>query len=643
MLARFAALLRSPLDADQARRYDQRRLAEVWSLTRISLIVASLAAATLYLREAVFDSGRLNQAGWIFLAAMACPLAILPLLAGRPSRPRLLAALIALCVSLSILAIQGNIVLRHGNYPATTPTFMAILVGLVAVVPNFAVHVLLGLIVLAISCAGLELVDASPALAAFHVNYMLLTLVLTLTYTGFTERRRQRAMGLRDELTAAEAALVAAEIGRTRNERDFDGLTGLANRTTFCRRLDQMIAAGASRPIEIVSLDIDDFNAVNATHGQEGGDAALRALGARVGAANQLLDLAARIGGDEFALALVTPTVEGLETRLRAAGLLGQVAAGGVDVMVTAGVARYPDDGRDAATLLSRARAALVDGRSRGDGGPTHYTPFLDDALRSRRRLVEDLRAAVAADALEVWFQPQVRLADGVLIGAEALLRWPRGGTMVPPAEFIEVAEEEGLIGAIGETALRRAARAAAGWRAAGFDLRVAVNVSVVQIEAPGFLPLVDGVLDEAGLPARCLELEVTESLYLADGLPLRRTLAGLTALGVSLAIDDFGVGHSSLSRLTHLPVRSVKLDRSFVRNLPDDPAACRLVRGVIALARQLDLGVVAEGVETAEQAAWLRRRRCAVMQGFLVAPALPPDDFLAFARARGGLVAPVG
>lgn len=639
---RVIEMLRSPLDPDQARRYDAMRLVEVWSLTRVLVVLASIAVLTLYLREVAFGNVLQAEGDLIFLAGIAWPLLVMPMLAGKPSRQRLLLALVALCIGFSVLAVEGNIFIRHGDYPATTPTFMAILVGLIAVSPNFGTHLLLAAIVMAISCFGLVAASATAEFAAFHVNYMLLTLALTLTYTGCTERRRQRAMRLRDELTAAEKALVAAEIDRARYERDFDGLTGLANRPTFCRRLDQMIAAGGGRPVEIVCFDIEGFNAVNTTHGQAAGDAVLRALAVRVGALNQLVDLGARIGGDEFALALVTPTVEALEARLRAAGMLGQVEIGGIHVVVAAGVARYPDDGRDAATLLSRARAALVDGRARGDAGPTHYTPFLDDALRSRRRLVDDLRAAMAADALQVWFQPQIRLTDGALIGAEALLRWQRGGQMMSPDEFIPVAEEEGLIAAIGAAVLRAAVQAAAGWRAGGFDLRIAVNVSVAQIEAPDFLGIVEAVLAETGLPGHALELEITESLYLCESEPLRRTLAGIRLLGVTLAIDDFGVGHSSLSRLTRLPVRSVKLDRSFVRDLPDDPATCRLVRGAIALARQLDLSVVAEGVETAAQADWLRRRHCNVIQGFLVSAALPPDEFLAFLCGRAAKSAAV-
>ncbi len=641
MLARLAALLRSPLDDGQARRYAERRLAEGWSLTRVSLIVASIAAATLYLREVVFDSGTLAAARWIYFSAMAWPLAILALMIGRPSRPRLVVALVALVVGFSILAIQGNLMLRQGNFPSTTPTFMAILVGLVAVAPNFAIHALLAAIVMAISCIGLVVVGATPALAAFHVNYMLLTLVLTLTYTGFTERRRQRALGLGDELKTAEEALVAAEIDRARHERDFDGLTGLANRATFCRRLDRAIGAAPERSFAVLSFDIDGFNIINAAHGQEAGDAVLCALAARLAALDPPLDLAARIGGDQFALALPAAAAAGLEATLRQAGLLG--FANGFDVRVSAGVARYPDDGDRAVTLLSRARAALVDGRERGDAGPAHYTAALDDALCSRRRLIEDLRAAVAADGLDVWFQPQLRLTDGVLIGAEALLRWQRHGVPVAPNEFIAVAEQEGLIGAVGAMALRRAVQAAASWQRAGFDLRVAVNISAAQMLAPDLVALIEATLDEFGLPARCLELEITESLYLDEGAALHATLKGLRRLGVALAIDDFGVGHSALARLTRLPVQSVKLDRSFVHGLPDDPATCQLVRGVIALARQLDLHVVAEGVETEAQAAWLRRRRCAVMQGFLIAPALSPDDFLAFARARGTVALPVG
>jgi predicted signal transduction protein with EAL and GGDEF domain len=328
--------------------------------------------------------------------------------------------------------------------------------------------------------------------------------------------------------------------------------------------------------------------------------------------------------------------------------VLGSRASVGVSI----GVALAPEAGTDRAELMRKADVALY--RAKGEGRDRHriFEPAMDEGLRLRREIVEELRAAAETGAgLEVYYQPQIAGDGERVAGVEALVRWrhPRLGP-VPPAQFVPVAEEAGLIGALGERVLRRACAAAAGWP----GVSVAVNVSPLQLRSGDFARKVLGLLREAGLDPRRLELEVTEGAVVDGDPTLNGQLGALRKAGVRIAIDDFGTGHSSLSRLRHLAVDKIKIDRSFVQQLGQSASAAAVIRTVVDLGRALGLGVIAEGVETEKQRRALGEAGCREFQGYLFARPLPEREVAerlapgrdrprAGARVAGQAVAPLG
>jgi diguanylate cyclase (GGDEF)-like protein/PAS domain S-box-containing protein len=413
-----------------------------------------------------------------------------------------------------------------------------------------------------------------------------------------------------------------------------DALTGLPNRTLLRDKLEQAIAA---RPgsTAVLCLDIDRFKEVNETLGHPVGDALLRAVAERLRGCVRGREVVARLGGDEFAVLLPAP----VGTPDGAAGLASRVVEalaepfgieGGHQLLAPAsiGIAVAPADGTDADTLLRRADMALH--RAKADGRATwrFFEPALDARLQKRRALEADLRRAVQEGRFELHYQPLFRTPTGRMSGVEALLRWRRPeGDLVPPADFVPLAEETGLIGAIGDWVLRTACAEVAQWPSD--TLSVAVNLSPAQFRRGDLVEGVRAALADSGLAPGRLELEITESVLLENDRATLETLRELRALGVRIAMDDFGTGYSSLGYLKRFPFDKIKIDRLFVREMAQDANSMAIVRAVVSLGAPLGITITAEGVETAEQLALLREIGCEEAQGFLLGRPKPGAELV--------------
>ena len=429
---------------------------------------------------------------------------------------------------------------------------------------------------------------------------------------------------------------------RLRHAEHHDGLTGLGNRTLLFDRLAGILA-GAARPgpTTLLLVDIQGFKTVNEALGQFAGDQLLTAAAGRLLGMARDSDTIARVGGDHFAIVCAgvgdTAQVELLGRRfLSAFRQPFQVGTAMVPVSARIGAATFPADGTDGPALLKAAGMALDRAKLSGTDGMSFADSGADALVQQRRALEIDLHAALARDELDLHFQPLHDLKADRIGGFEALLRWRHPGRgMVSPADFIPIAERTGLIVPIGEWVLRRACAAASTWPEA---IRVAVNVSPPQLLAGDLVRVVSDALAHAGLPASRLELEVTESVLLADTKPVLDVLHGLRGLGVRVAMDDFGTGYSSLSSLRSFPFDKIKVDQVFIRHLGGDTET--IVRAIIGLGHGLNMRLTAEGVETVEQMAWLRREGCHEAQGYLISRPLPAKDVAAFLSSQAGKVA---
>jgi diguanylate cyclase (GGDEF)-like protein/PAS domain S-box-containing protein len=405
-----------------------------------------------------------------------------------------------------------------------------------------------------------------------------------------------------------------------------DLLTGLPNRAAFTACIDATVetAAKDGKPFALMCLDFDRFKEVNDVYGHAAGDELLRQLSTRLQAAAGGA-FVARLSGDEFVVIATDgeqpAAAEAMADRLLAA-VSEPVPVNGhsITIGLSVGIAIFPVDGADSATLVSNADAALYRAKAEGRGMFRFFEADMDQRLRERRALQRELRSAIECGELALHYQPQARI-NGDVFGFEALVRWhhPQHGT-IPPNTFIPLAEESGLIAEIGEWILREACREAASWPK---PLQIAVNLSPVQFH--GDLPrLVHAVLLETGLPPARLELEITEGVLIDDFARAVATLRRLKALGARIAMDDFGTGYSSLSYLQSFPFDKIKIDKSFISNLGTNLQSATIVRAVIGLARGLELPVLAEGVETKEQLAFLAKESCDEVQGYLIGRPMP-------------------
>jgi diguanylate cyclase (GGDEF)-like protein len=415
-----------------------------------------------------------------------------------------------------------------------------------------------------------------------------------------------------------------------------DTLTGLPNRVMLQDRLAQALA-GAQRhgeQVAVMMVDLDHFKNVNDALGHPMGDRLLQEVARRLRAVLRESDTLARVGGDEFVL-VQGGVRDPMAPAIMAKKLLGvltrpiEIDGNRLHAGASIGITRFPQDAMDPDALLRNADMALYRAKHEGRGQYRFYSPDMNSALRATRSIESGLRLAIEQGALELDYQPKFTLDDGRLVGVEALIRWPHPkGGKVFPGDFIPVAEMSGLIVPLGEWVLREACRQARDWRLEGRSLRIAVNLSAVQLREVDFAALVERILAESGLGHAALELEVTESVLLDPSkMAITKALREVAELGVHLAIDDFGKGYSSLSYLKHFSFDRIKIDGSFVRDIGAGANSEAIVKAIIALGHNLGKAVTAEGVESEPQLDFLRRHSCDEAQGFLLAPPCPAEQ----------------
>ncbi|WP_431204674.1 bifunctional diguanylate cyclase/phosphodiesterase [Bradyrhizobium betae] len=469
----------------------------------------------------------------------------------------------------------------------------------------------------AVPTAGGPLETAYDRAVGVVIVGMLLTLSLA-TYLMLASRNSRR-------LSLANRRVL--ELAQT------DVLTGLPNRAFFLARLDMMNSQLSVRglPFSILMLDLDRFKNVNDSLGHGAGDVLLRQVASRLRSALRETDVLARLGGDEFAIiqeACDDQRGSATELAARIARLVAEpflLPGHRVEIGTSIGIAIAPDHGSDQEQLLKKADLALYRSKSAGRNCFTVYDEAMSAELEARNTLEGDLRDAIALCQLEVHYQPFVDVASGGRRGFEALVRWrhPSRG-LIPPDQFIALAEETGLIVPLGEFVLRRACADAAAWPS---DLMVAVNLSPIQFKEAELFETICAALADAGLPPQRLEIEITESVLLERGVENHAFMERLKHIGIELALDDFGTGYSSLSYLTAFPFDKIKIDKSFIRNLTHQPRSSAIISSIVTLARGLDMSVTAEGVETAEEFERLTALGVDFAQGYLFGRPQPVDQ----------------
>ncbi len=418
-----------------------------------------------------------------------------------------------------------------------------------------------------------------------------------------------------------------------------DPLTGLPNRTLLHDRLSAAIASADRHEdkLGVLFIDLDRFKHVNDSLGHGAGDCLLQSVADRLRASVRRSDTVSRQGGDEFVILLceVRHREDFAKTAskiMEAINAPHEIAGHQVHVTASIGLAMYPNDGEDPETLIRHADLAMYHAKDHGRDRFDFFTQQMNSVLVERRALEGSLRGALERGEFVLHYQPKVDLATGDMIGAEALIRWrhPERG-LVEPQSFVPIAEENGLIVPIGQWVLREACRQVNAWRAAGLRaVPVAVNISAVEFRNRNFLRGVRQVLDETGLDPRLLEMELTESVLMERVASTAELLWELKAMGLSVAVDDFGTGYSSLSYLMYFPIDALKVDQSFVQEITGEEDDSPIITAVIAMGKSLKQRVIAEGVETDEQLAFLRAQHCEEAQGFRFSRPLPAERFAA-------------
>jgi diguanylate cyclase (GGDEF)-like protein len=449
--------------------------------------------------------------------------------------------------------------------------------------------------------------------------------------------------------TLEQAVVVRTENLETANKQlrhlaTHDALTGLPNRVLMDDRISQSIvlAERQQQTFAVMLLDLDRFKLVNDSLGHRAGDELLREVAQRLKSVVRDIDTVVRLGGDEFVV-IITPSPERDAAQRAAARIIetmhAPVRVAGVEIHTSPsiGIAFYPDDAASAENLVAHADAAMYSAKQKGRNNFQCFMPGMVTTTQDKVRLESDMRVALEQKQFEVHYQPKVNTATGLMHGAEALLRWthPVRGP-IPPAEFIPVAEECGLIGTIGAWVMREACRQARAWQRAGLPpLRVAVNLSPSQFRQGNIVSMIRDALDEAGLEPRFLEVELTETTVMTDPEESIAILERLSQMGVLVSVDDFGTGYSSMSYLRRFPIDKLKIDRSFINEVMSRPDDASIVRAIVSLAHSLRLKVVAEGVESPAQLDFLKTIGCDQYQGYHYSKALPPSQFEALVRAK--------
>jgi diguanylate cyclase (GGDEF)-like protein len=468
-------------------------------------------------------------------------------------------------------------------------------------------------------------------------------LTITLLLSVVDARLASRTASLVDSLSQANSKLHHLAL--------HDTLTRLPNRSLLEDRISQAItgAGRSGKRFALMFIDLDRFKTINDSLGHHYGDKLLQEVATRLTAGLRAEDTVARLGGDEFVVLLAeigTPTGAGTVAQKLLDGLAVPMDIEGQQQSVSGsiGISIFPDDGTTLRELMSNADSAMYHAKKVGRGNHQFFAPEMNAAAGARLQLEQSLRRALDRKEFELHYQPKVDVASGKVVAMEALVRWrsPTRG-LVPPNDFIGVAEEIGLIIPLGAWVLRAACEQNQAWQVAGLArLRVAVNLSAYQFRQKDLPELVAAVLKETGMPGEYLELEVTESVVMHNPQDAVRILEQLSAQGIHISVDDFGTGYSSLSYLKQFRLDTLKIDRSFVRDINSDADDAAIVRSVIALAHSLRLQVIAEGVETAEQLEYLRALGCDQYQGYLRSKPVPAAEFEAMLRAPDGLMGPM-
>ena len=419
-----------------------------------------------------------------------------------------------------------------------------------------------------------------------------------------------------------------------------DDLTGMPNRREFIEYAERAIRRrSVDQPLSLVIIDLDGFKDVNDSLGHEMGDVLLRTIGQRIAAMIDRAHLVARIGGDEFAIVVDGDLADAEELAARIRPVLARpldLAGFSATIEGSFGIAQWPDDGAELDELISSADIAMYAAKQ-GGTGVERFRPDRDQPSKERFALVQALRGALRDSQLRLHYQPQVRVADGAVVGVEALVRWPHPQLgLLKSAQFLPLAEQAGLMDRLSEVVLEQAAAEHRSWRDAGLDVRVAVNVSATNLRDPGFAARVAQILAAHEMSPADLVIEITEDTLITNRTTCVNVLHELRTLGVSIAVDDFGVGHSSLAYLHELPIDELKLDRSLIVAAETDERAAAIVSAALSLARALDLHVVAEGIETAGGFRRLMSLRCDTAQGDYLCPAVPPEEFTKWLDLRG-------
>ncbi len=453
---------------------------------------------------------------------------------------------------------------------------------------------------------------------------------------------------------------------------NFDSLTGLPNRRFFRDQFTESLlrATATGTHVAVLFIDVDRFKQINDTLGHQVGDQLLREVAVRLYATVRESDTVARIdvvpddrsdakdhfgcsvarlGGDEFTVLLTD--LDHADVATKVAGRLLEslrqpVLCAGHEVFATVsiGIAIYPRDGNDADTLVRKADIAMYSVKASGRNGWRAFDSTMNTVSADRWRLETSLHHALQRDELVLHYQPKIDVSSGSIVGAEALMRWQRDGQLIPPADFISVAEDTGLIVPITEWAIEEVCRQIVAWRTAGMrPVPVSINISSRHVQRADLAAPVRAALAASGLAPDLIELELTETVLMQNIDSARALLLELKELGVAISIDDFGTGYSSLSYLKRLPIDTLKIDRSFVRDLESGTDNAAIVAAIIAMSRSLRMRVVAEGVETEGQMMRLLEQGCVLQQGWLFAKALPPDEFLDYFRTCAGGVPGLG
>jgi len=451
------------------------------------------------------------------------------------------------------------------------------------------------------------------------------------------ERLVKDHVGRLEEVITVRTHGLEAANRQLRHLATHDALTGLPNRVLLDDRLAQAMAHADrdQRSFALMVCDLDRFKLINDSLGHGAGDELLQEVARRLSAVARTADTVARVGADEFVLvgSSLADAEDAVQLAARAIeALRAPVRIAGIDVHASPsiGIALYPEDGVTLEALRAHADAAMHSAKHQGRGNVRRYVPGMHAGTEDRVQMESELHHAVELKQFELYYQPKVDTRTGVVRSAEALIRWshPSRG-LVSPAEFIPLAEECGLIGAIGEWVIREACRQARAWQDEGVpSLRISVNLSASQFREVGLVDSIRRALDDVGLLARYLEVELTESAVMSDPEQSVAILEQLSAMGVLVSVDDFGTGYSSMSYLRRFPIDKLKIDRVFINEIASRPEDASIVRAIVSLAHSLNLKVVAEGVETLAQLDFLKTAGCDEYQGYHYSRPLPADQF---------------